>query len=459
MNRKEEYQQMLQTLEGTPPQLSDAAARAKTRLQRRKRVRHLVAAPLTSAAAVALAFIMLVNVSMPFAMACGRLPFLRELAAAVAYSPSLSAAVKNEYVQPMELEQTEHEITMRIEYLIVDQKQLNIFYTLSSPIYTAMDASPEIALLDGTAMESYSISSGGMYENDDLRCFSLDLVQGDMPEGIRLVARVHDNGAHVSQEPVRAEEEEYAAPRAISEFTFELRFDPNFTSKGEIITLNEDFILDGMHLRVTTIEIYPSHIRLNLQDDASNTAWLKSLTYYVENEKGEMFGSISNGITATGSTDSPFMASHRLESSFFSQSRSLTLHITDAEWLSKDMEQIEVDLLAQTASSLPQGVALVSTNCVNGTWELVFSGKEQREHASYQLFSHSYYGEQGEEYFFNASSSGTSYYDPEQMEYREEAGYFYERFWLKDYPYDTVRLTPIFSHRAHLEASVVIHVK
>ncbi len=45
------------------------------------------------------AFVVMVNASPAFAISCAKVPVLRELAAAVAFSPSLKAAVENDYVQ------------------------------------------------------------------------------------------------------------------------------------------------------------------------------------------------------------------------------------------------------------------------------------------------------------------------------------------------------------------------
>ena len=129
MNRNEEYQTLLLELEAVPDGLRDTEQRALTRgiaLQKRRR---LVLTPILGAAACFTAFVLLVNLSIPFASACGRVPWLRELAKAVAFSPSLSAAVENEYVQPIGETKTEGGITVTVEYVIVDRKQLNIFYT------------------------------------------------------------------------------------------------------------------------------------------------------------------------------------------------------------------------------------------------------------------------------------------------------------------------------------------
>ena len=69
-----------------------------------------------SLAACFIAFVLLVNLFPPFARACGNVPSLRELALAGAWSPSLSAAVENDYVQPVGIVRTENGVTLSVEY-------------------------------------------------------------------------------------------------------------------------------------------------------------------------------------------------------------------------------------------------------------------------------------------------------------------------------------------------------
>ena len=110
MTRNEEYQALLQELEPTPAALEGTAERALRRRRRDRRLR-LFGVPAGSLAACFVAFVLLVNLFPPFARACGNVPVLRALAQAVAWSPSLSAAVENDYVQPIGQSQTVNGIT------------------------------------------------------------------------------------------------------------------------------------------------------------------------------------------------------------------------------------------------------------------------------------------------------------------------------------------------------------
>ena len=120
MNRKNEFEAMIEELNQPAPGLETTLDRAYKR--KRKRTTQMIVRPLAGLAACFAVFVLLVNFCAPVAYACSLVPGLRELAAAVTFSRSLTDAVENEYVQPMDLSQTENDITAEIAYLIVDQK-------------------------------------------------------------------------------------------------------------------------------------------------------------------------------------------------------------------------------------------------------------------------------------------------------------------------------------------------
>ncbi len=432
MNRMEEYTALLAEME--PPAGLDAAVRRAMARERRRRAARRVALCACAPAVVLVVFVALVNLLPGFAYACGRLPGLRLLAQAVAMSPSLSAAVENQYVQPIGQQQQQNGVTMRVEYVIVDQKQLNIFYTLNSEAYPHTDARPGIAAIDGASLQGYgySLASSSFDEpNGTLRSFTVDFAQGDMPPALLLGVDVHVLQDDAGQPPVAS-------------FSFPLRFDPAFTQKGEVISLNQTFQLDGQTLIADSMEIYPTHIRFHLRDDPANTAWLKDLRFYLQDEKGRRFER-SNG--AMGAPDSPMMASYWSESPYFASSKKLTLHITGATWLDKANQRTRVNLADGAADWLPQGVALEQARRDGRSWVLRFSGELRDGRPIPQLFDQDYYDEQGKRYEVHEWSFG----------YNEQG--FYDEFVLIDYPYDVVYLSPSFSRVTTQDVPVEIEVE
>lgn len=443
MNRSEEYQALLNELENTPQALETTVERALKRERASQSKRRAFGIPAASLTACFTAFVLLVNVFPTFAHACGNVPILRELAKAVCWSPSLSAAVENEFVQPIGKSQTMNGITATIEYVIVDQKQVNIFFTLEG----------DYDNLNGEMPQLYPDQKCGRFVNDfreppgSLLRYTLDYGEDDVPDGFTITFGVTtyvepdigtipepmNNSYDDMLEPTEEEE-----PDILAEFTFDLEFDPTFTAKGEIIPVNTDFEMDGQTMTITEVEVYPTHARVEIQGAAENTAWLNSVELYMENENGEIFKPISNGVSATRDPNSPAMLSFRLESPYFADSQSLTLHITGATWLDKDMERIRVDLKDRTAENLPEGVELLSTERRDNGWIVTFKVKRIRENHSFSVFGHTFYDAEGKEYQNFSSASSIS----------DEEGYFEEIIPLPDYPYDEVWLKPYFSHRS-----------
>ena len=238
-------------------------------------------------------------------------------------------------------------------------------------------------------------------------------------------------------------------PDILAEFTFDLEFDPTFTASGEIIPINSTFQLDGQTMTVTTVEVYPTHVRVNVEGDPDNTAWLKGLDFYLENEDGERFEPIANGVSASGEEGSPAMVSYRLESPWFARSHHLTLHSTGALWLDRDMERIRVDLKSGTADRLPEGVELAAVHRrANGTVVEFKLADPDSPVAHRQIFEGVYYMEDGTE--VDILEYSWSY---------EEDGSTTVWMPLKDCDQDAVLLAPLFSRATAAETPVTIPIK
>lgn len=363
MNRMEEYNALLQELEETPTRLNFTVARAKARTRRQK-LRRAVGIPVSAAAAVCACFVLLVNVSGPFAQACSGIPVLKDLAQAVSFNPSLSAAVEHDWVQPIGLTRSANGAEMRIESVIVDQKQLNIFYTTGGDAAPRYQVWMDIQGAGGAELSGFGVSYSTVLPNGELQQVTVDFVNDSIPDELRLVCKLipldGETAASAAAPADSLEQpEEREEPEPVAVLTFDLSFDPRFTEQARVVELNRWVELDGQRILFQDVEIYPIHIRVNVENDPDNTAWLRGLSFYAEDENGVRYER-PGGIIATGSPDSPFYRSFRLESSYFSEGERLTLYLTGAEWLDKDQEWTWADLSTGETGFLPEGVTLHS---------------------------------------------------------------------------------------------------
>lgn len=458
MNRQEEYQELLKELEMPVPGLEDTVKRA----QRKRARRDYVIRPLISVAAVFVVFVALVNFSTPIAYACSKIPIIKDLAEAVTFSRSLSDAVENEYVQPMNLYQEDGGVTATVEYLIVDQKQVNVFFRLDSEVYPCLGTNPKVMAADGgpTGGCSYSVN-GWDAENGELRCLTIDFVDKDVPDSLRISLDVYERWDYrtqvapaeesVSESLFDAGEEvmEYVA-----DFEFLLEFDPTFTAAGKVFEINQTVELDGQQFTIARLEVYPTHLRVDVEESEENTAWLKSLLFYVETDWGMKFDTISSGVTATGSADSKSMTSFRADSSYFYEAEHLEIVITGAELLNKDMETVYVNLETGETGTLPEGVRFRSATRQLGGWVVAFEADSRKENFTHQLFGMEFYDEAGQQYEMNSWSSTFG-----DMNEDGEFSYFVEELPLKDYPYGEVWLCPNYSHVWTAEEPIRIKVQ
>ena len=144
--------------------------------------------------------------------------------------------------------------------------------------------------------------------------------------------------------------------------------------------MNTTFTLDGQTMTLAEVELYPTHLRVKLEDDPANTAWLKGLELYLENEHGERFYASTNGISATGDPDGEGTGTFWLDSPFFSQGEYLPLCITRAKWREKSAPMTRLDLRKGTAENLPEGIRFLGAEERPGGWLVSFVAPVEAEH-------------------------------------------------------------------------------
>ena len=429
MNRMEEYEKLLSQLETVP--VSDPVGKAEIRRTRMERIRR----SLVSAAAVFLVFVSMINLSPRAIAVCKDIPVLKELVELLTFNPSLRIAVENDYVQFVGQEQEKDGVEARIAYLIVDQKQVNIFFTLTSSRYEALDARPSVLDSNGEHFR-VAMTYGGMVEDqDEMRQITIDFVEEDVPDYMQLTLEIRNMGSpYAKSEAPTAQVGEpwpdHDEPENVTELVFDLHFDPKYTAQGRTVTLNRQLNLDGQTVTITDMEIYPTHIRINVKEAEQNTAWLKSLRFYLELENGHQIKTISNGISATGSADTPSMVSYRAESSFFYEADCIRLYITSADFLDKDREDLYINLETLESDPLPQGVKLASAEVRNGGTALKFL-VETSELNHVQVLGSTYYDLEGNEYHCGSWSSTVRTLDETTME--EVDGWGDETYYLEGF--------------------------
>ena len=431
MNRQQEYWELLRQLNQLPPELDGTVDRARARARRSRRGRRW-GISLASLAGMCASFVIAVNALPTFALACGKVPVLRELAAAVAFSPSLSAAVEHDYVQYIGQSAQVDGVTVSLEYLIADQQQIVVFYRLEGAeeeCYLACTLKDEA----GEKLTGYSVIGGP--GGEELNRLEIHCKELEVPDTLRMELTL-------VEAPTGSGER-----RERGTISFLVGLDPAKTAPAVTIPVDRWVEVDGQRLLVEKLEITPTKTTLYLDDDGDNTAWLVGLKCYLTDGGGTVYGREGNTLTATGRVESKGFYTYYLQSLYYAEDlEHLTLHIDGAIWLDKEAERLTLNLTdGSYTGTLPDCVGSMAVQEQGGTVILVESVEDL---SPLEL---TFYDPEGGAHRFNGSGMSGDWtdengvYHPFQHDYR-----------LEDYPWDTVELE--WSYTAVIELKAPMEV-
>lgn len=427
MSRQQEYWDLIRELNQTPAALEGAALRAKARARRRRAGKRW-GISLGSAAGVCAAFVLAVNTLPTFALACGKVPVLRELAAAVAFSPSLSAAVEHDYVQYIGQSQSFDGLTLTLEYVIADAQQMVVFYRTDGGAYPYYSISCDLKDENGIPLQGYTVTSGDSQE--ELKQFQIHFSALEaIPQKPTLELELWGSDHEGNEE------------RLGHIYTFPITLDPAKTAPAVEMPVGEWVEVDGQRLLVDRLELTPTKTALYLADDPDNTAWLEDLDFHFTGENGAVYDAVDSTISASGGY------TYYFQSLYFVEDRSdLTLHLDKAVWLDKETGPVTVDLAANTwTGQLPEEVTgltveRVSTQSTGEEWVVKVSSTTSRS-----PFELEFRDPEG-------GSHTTGGYSMRND--REAPGNYEFEYILENYPWDSARFTLSFTHTHSLDLSI-----
>ena len=440
MNRNDEYRDLIQELEENTPDLAASLNRAR----RRRAGRRWLTRPLGSLAAAMALFVLLVNCSPTVAQAMSEVPVLGKLAEAVRFSRTLTKAVEHEYVQMVDQTQTQNNITATVEYLIVDRKQLHVFFRLESDQGLKLKNDVYVA---SPGMYGYFDGWSTKTLEDDLRLFSLDFRNNTMPSQVDLTMMIYEDPetqAEYFWQELEAERE------YLAEMRFSLTFDPQFSAPGEVYELNRELILDGQHFTVTKVEVYPTNLYVHLEEDPENTAWLSQLSFYVQTGEGDRFQRPDVGIVSSGTGESKSHLTYRADSPWFYGAEQMELIITGGALAPKDMKSFLVNLNTAEATQLPAELTLLSVERDGEDWLIHLRCEADANGRRIVRYDMEYLDPEGTAH----TLQWTSGYP--EGETADSATAYMDTLRLRDYPFDLVQIPMLTVRKYTLPELMVV---
>ncbi len=418
--------------------------------------------------AVACLFIVLVNVSPTFAYAMSHIPLLDKLAIAVNFSYSLSRAVDEEFVQVVGQSKTQDGITLTIEHLIVDKKELNIFFTIEGENGIGYRVDPELTNLNDTKpgnLITWSSDTGsGIEKSTDLRHISFgfkDVIHSPLSVNMKVF---EINNENVS-EPVEIEggifdlENNHTPTDYLTEMTFILEFDPYFTEQLRVYEVNKTFQLNEQSITIENLEVYPTQMQMSVLVSEDNTKHLNFLTFDLYNQDGDKLEGNKGGLVRSSDLENPQKSIYYLESDFFDNSESITLVVTEAQWLDKSRESVKFDLKNSNVEWIHPGVTF-SSELTNQGYLLNFDTQlityeTELGAIGYELggwdWNTTYYNEKGDEFYATTQMSTVHTIEGTNQEVSRHT------IPLANYYEDLVWLTPIYDEVTQENLEILLY--
>lgn len=454
MNRNEEYNALLAELERTPPELAFTLTRVKARSKKQRFFRGLRTAA-ASLGGVLTAFVLLVNYSLPFALACVDLPLVRELMAAVAFSPSLKTMIANDFIQPVGLTKAADGAEMTIHYLVYDGTEINLFYTATYNGSPAVEVMPDYFKTDGSKLGSLSWNTGLPPEKGELGRLNVSIHSGEeFPEQLCLKAGIYPRPERGEAEMAAPESDGLSEwdnpedfprrepPAAVLEF--DLTLDPRFIKAKRVYTPHAVADLEGRLLTIEEVAVYPTGTRLVIRQEEDNDAELSGLEMWPEDGRGNRIEQGKNGLISAGGAEEG-TTNYFMDSVYFEPDDGLTLCISKARWLEKDKKRVLLDLVNYENSNLPEGITLTGVERHGDDARLTF-----RNEVDSGNFCSGWYDAEGELRYFNQWGSR----DLNEEDYTKPP--FEDFTYLWDYTGDTVEVELFWSQRVSYDEPIRI---
>ncbi len=410
----QEYQSRFEQLNQSIEPSDELILQTRQRMAEAKPQKWLPRMKKTVAVAVCtmLIFTGAVNVSPAFASAAAKVPIVRELVLAVAFDPSMKAAIEHNYVQLVKQSASDNGYQIDVEYLVADPGNLTVYYKMdeitemnseadlesSTGLYEEYQFEFDLLRMNGeelkaTATWDYPISDEEkealnkaqfyftgeekLPEQMLLRLIvkkALPLSEGEQKqlEESMVVSSDEMDSVIAHFEAARPEYEE------VARMTLPIYVDKDDLFNVRTLEINQMVNLDGQKVIFDKVEIYPTQVRVFWHPDEANTHHINGMQVSLQSRKRGNWKAISNGVTGIGTMGKPQQL--WLDSSWFGDGKEYQLSIERYGLLPKEKKTVTYDYATNTFTNLPEYVRLERVQpCDTGLFmEFVFCNNEEK---------------------------------------------------------------------------------
>ncbi|MFD0670056.1 DUF4179 domain-containing protein [Cohnella sp. GCM10027633] len=401
----------------------DARIREGMRLGRQRRRRRMVTRMASYAACMLLlAMVASVRFSPAVAAYVGDIPGLRSLVNLIHYDKGLRLALENDFMQPVGLSEQKNGVKLTVDGILADDSRVIVFYTMDNMDGKQGFVSVKNVKLTEDEETSISFGTGGYEEQWESKQGTIDFnFQGNT--GIPNVLNVEFELGIETASSSSTEKWQFAIPVDKSKFE----------GLKQTYEINETVTVDNQRITFGTMTVYPTRIGLEVEYDPANK---KKIFYFddlrLEDEKGEVFGTITNGMSGSLINDNRHIL--YFQSNYFSKPEQLYLRASTIRALDKSKLEVKIDLEREALLSSPDDRLTLKDAGTGSSRMLAFGLNNDDpldEHRQYGIFDNTYADATGRSFFSNRSGSTTDeiHYYLDQGEYQSPL-----TLYVNDYP-------------------------
>ena len=432
------------------------------------------------AAAVAVCTVLLftgaVNLSPAFAQAAAKVPIMRELVLAVAFDPSMKAAIEHNYVQLIKQTVEDNGYQIDVEYLVADPRNLTVYYKMAEITNQNTEGHENyqfdfnLLAADGSELKcgatwDYPLSEEEKQALNEVKFHFTG--EDTLPDQVivQLIVEKPLPFSDEEQKKIEAGRELSGTANAIAHFEepqpeyekvacmkIPLAIDQNSLFNVRTIELNRTVKLEGQNIIFDKVEIYPTQVRILWHPDEHNTHLIDGMKIALQSREHGRWEGISNGVSGIGMLGEPQQI--WLESSWFDYETEYQLAIERYALIPKAQQTVTYDYDANTFTNLPDYARLVeAVPCDTGLF-MQFEFKSTDEVVHGEVLRHESVTQSG-------SGTGHVIFGGMNNEEDEKDGiyWFYNQFIVTGYEDGPIRFEVTWAPPKVLDEPVIVPLK
>ncbi|RLQ89800.1 DUF4179 domain-containing protein [Planomicrobium sp. Y74] len=310
-DRLEQVPLPLEAADGAILQGLERAKREKlqTRAKRKRTLWSLAAAAL-----LILTLATTIRVSPAFANAVASIPGMEKFVELIQNDKGLQAVFENEYYQPIGESQTVGNATLTVDGVILDESGMNIFYTIESAVEMDDIVIEAPVLENEQEVPPASISYNHPITQEDSPKIYSDILEFTFQDPVKFKDLNFTLGLQVKLDG--------------NKFDFSVPFTiPENVKPSIVYEMKEEVEVKGQKFTVEEVTVHPLRVGIRLSFDPDNTKKILQFEdIRLEDENGEVWSSIANGVSARGDIEDGEII-YFIQSNYFENPKELYLRI------------------------------------------------------------------------------------------------------------------------------------